>query len=129
MSRVATKLTTNQDGSFSARKRIPEDVQDAYAKMYDVRWEERFNSGPALTAVVARAKHREWLSKIEARIASIRAERNGEGRTLTPKQARGLAGDWYDWFTARGLRSAVRGAGSSTCFGPVTPLWFAGWTG
>jgi integrase len=104
MPRVASKpLTTNRDGSFSKRKRIPEDVQDAYAKLYGKRCEERFNSGPAVSDVVARAKHREWLSEIEARIASIRAERMGEGRTLTPQQARGLAGKWYDWFTDRGL--------------------------
>ena len=104
MRRVAdSKLSTNRDGSFRARKRIPEDVQDAYAKLYGNRSEERFNSGPAVPAVLARAKRREWQSEIEARIASIRAERRGEGRTLTPKQARGLAEEWYDWFTDRGL--------------------------
>jgi hypothetical protein len=40
MPRVATKLTTNGDGSFSARKRIPADVQEDYEKLYGVRWEE-----------------------------------------------------------------------------------------
>jgi integrase len=38
---------------------------------------------------------------VEARIANIRAERRGEGQTLTPKQARALAGDWYHWFVVR----------------------------
>jgi integrase len=104
MPRVATKPPTpNKSGCFTARKRIPADVQEAYAKLYGIHCEERFNSGPAIPAVLAYAKHREWLSKIDARIASIRAERNGGGRTLTPKQARGLAGEWYDWFTERGL--------------------------
>ena len=37
---------------------------------------------------------------IEARIVNIRAERKGEGRTLTPQGARALAGEWYSWFTA-----------------------------
>jgi integrase len=102
MPRVAdSKLTTNKDGSFSARKRIPADVQDAYAKLYGNRWEDRFNSGPGVTAVLARAKHREWLSEIEARIENIRAERRGDGRMLTPMEARALAGEWYKWFTAR----------------------------
>src|ERR1700722_9181681 len=102
MPRVANQLTTNRDGSFRARKRIPADVKAAYSKLYGNCSEERFNSGTAVSAVLARAKHREWLSEIEARIVSIRAERKGEGRTLTPKQARGLAGEWYGWFTVRG---------------------------
>jgi hypothetical protein len=33
MPRVATKLTTNGDGSFSARKRIPADVQEDYENL------------------------------------------------------------------------------------------------
>jgi hypothetical protein len=92
MPRVANKLSTNQDSSFSGRKRIPQDVQDAYAKVYGIGWEERFNRGP-VPIVLARAKHREWLSEIEARIANIRAERKGERRTLTPKDARALVGE------------------------------------
>ncbi len=51
--------------------------------------------------LVARAKHREWSSEIEARIANIRAERKGEGRMLTPMEARALAGEWYGWFTTK----------------------------
>jgi integrase len=43
------------------------------------------------------------LSEIEARIENIRAERRGEGRTLTPKQARALAAEWYQWFTSKHL--------------------------
>jgi hypothetical protein len=46
MPRVANKISPNQDGSFGGRKRVPADVQDAYAKLHGVRWEERFNSGP-----------------------------------------------------------------------------------
>ena len=100
MPRIATKLTPTSAGGFVARKRIPTDVQDAYAKLYGQRWEERLNSGPDASAL-ARAKHREWSNEIEARIANIRAERKGEGRTLAPKEARALAGEWYGWFTAR----------------------------
>jgi hypothetical protein len=58
------------------------------------------NTGP-MPVLLARAKHREWSSEIEARFANIGAERKGEGRTLTPKEARALAGEWYGWFTAR----------------------------
>src|SRR5262249_7352896 len=52
---------------------------------------------------LARAKHRDWLSEIETRVANIRAERNGGGLTLTPMQARALAGEWYKWFTEQHL--------------------------
>ena len=100
MPRLATKLAPTNKGGFIARKVIPFDVRDEYAKLYGQRTEERLNTGP-LPVSLARAKHREWSSEIEARIANIRAARKGEGRTLTPKEARALAGEWYHWFTAR----------------------------
>jgi len=100
MPRVATKLCPANKGGFIARKVIPFDVRDEYAKLYGQRIEERLNTGP-MPVLLARAKHREWSSEIEARFANIRAERKGEGRTLTPKEARALAGEWYDWFTTR----------------------------
>src|SRR5579863_8261757 len=100
MPRVATKLAPSAKGGFIARKVIPFDVRDEYAKLYGQRTEERLNTGP-IPLPLARAKHREWSSEIETRIVNIRAERRGEGRTLTPKAARALAGEWYGWFTAR----------------------------
>jgi hypothetical protein len=45
-----------------------------------------FNSGPT-GLLQARARHREWSSLVEARIANIRAERKGEGRIVTPQEA------------------------------------------
>ena len=104
MPRTATKLAPADKGGFIARKVIPFEVRDEYAKLYGQRTEERFNSGP-MPRLLAQAKHREWSNEIEARIANIRAERKGEGRTLTPKEARALAGEWYDWFTARMARN------------------------
>jgi hypothetical protein len=100
MPRVATKLTPAHKGGFIARKVIPLDVREEYAKLYGKCTEERLNTGPVPVSL-ARAKHREWSSEIEARIANIRASRRGDGRTLTPKEARALAGEWYSWFTAR----------------------------
>ncbi len=100
MPRSATKLAPTSKGSFVARKVIPLDVRDEYAKLYRQRTEERLNTGP-MPALQARTKYREWSSEIEVRIANIRAARKGEGRTLTPKEARALAGEWYEWFTAR----------------------------
>src|SRR5580704_5880579 len=100
MPRVATKLAPAAKGGFIARKVIPFDVRDEYAKLYGQHTEERLNTGP-MPVQLARAKHREWLSEIEVRIANIRAVRKGEGRTLTLKEARALAGEWYGWFIAR----------------------------
>lgn len=100
MPRIATKLVPSKRGGFVARKVIPADVRDDYAKLYGQRTEERLNTGP-VPVTLARAKHRDWSSEIEARFANIRAARTGAGRTLTPKEARSLAGEWYQWFTAR----------------------------
>jgi integrase len=100
MPRNATKLSPADKGGFIARKVIPFDVRDEYAKLYGQRTEERLNTGP-MPVLLARAKHREWSSEIETRFANIRAKREGRGRTLTPKEARALAGEWYGWFTAR----------------------------
>src|SRR5580704_11991898 len=98
--RSASKLAPTSKGGFVARKVIPLDVRDEYSKLYEQCTEERLNTGP-MPVLLARAKHREWSSDIEARFANIRAERKGEGRTLSPKEARALAGEWYGWFTAR----------------------------
>ena len=100
MPRSASKLAPTREGGFIARKVVPFDVRNNYAKLYGQRTEERLNTGP-MPVLLARAKHREWSSEIEARFANIRAERKGEGRVLTPKEARALAGEWYGWFTAR----------------------------
>jgi hypothetical protein len=100
MPRVATKLTSTKSGGWYARKRIPEDVQDAYAKLYGVQWEERLTLA-AMASTNARARLRDWLNEIEARIANIRAEGKGEGQALTPKQARALSGEWYHWYLER----------------------------
>jgi hypothetical protein len=101
MPRVATKLAPTSSGGFLARKRIPKDVQEEYARLYGVQWEARFKAPPGAPITVARAKHREWLTEIESRIANLRAHRNGGGQSLTPKDARALAGEWYGWFVER----------------------------
>ena len=100
MPKVATKLAPAARGGFTARKVIPADVREDYARLYGQRTEERLSTG-AVPILVARAKHREWASEIEVRIANIRAGRKGEGRTLTPREARALAGEWYNWYVAR----------------------------
>jgi hypothetical protein len=96
------KMTPTAEGGWTARKVIPEDVQDEYQRLHAKKYEERFNSGPVPVAL-ARQNLASWFNKIEARINNIRAERNGEGRNLTPLQARALAGRWYHWWTTRYL--------------------------
>lgn len=103
MPKVAIQLTPAPRGGYIARKWIPADVREAYGKLYGdggPQWEAWFNSG-SVTLLQARALHRDWSSLIESRIANIRAERKGEGRTLTPQEARALAGEWYHWFIAQ----------------------------
>ena len=100
MPRIASKLKPTQEGGFTARKVIPSDVRAEYSKLYGQRTEERLNTGPT-SIFHARARHREWTTKIEARFVNIRAARKGDGRTLTPKEARALSGEWYEWFIAR----------------------------
>jgi hypothetical protein len=92
MPRVATKLTPTKSGGFTARKRIPEDTQDEYERLYGVRWEQRLSIAPGTPVLQGRAQHREWLSEIESRIANVRADKKGEGRLWTSKDARALAG-------------------------------------
>jgi hypothetical protein len=104
MPRVSTKLTPTKSGGFTARKRIPADCQDEHERLHGLRWEVRLSIAPGAPVLHARALHREWLSAIESRFANIRAEKKGEGRSLTPKEARGLAGEWYHWFTERHLQ-------------------------
>jgi integrase len=101
--KVATQLKPASRGGFVARKWLPVDVREAYGKLYgdgEPQWEAWFNSGDVKLSD-ARARHRDWLNEVETRIANIRAERKGEGRKLTPKEARALAGEWYTWFTAK----------------------------
>ena len=46
----------------------------------------------------AKARLGEWEAEVEMRIATLRAQRNGEGQPLTKQNAIALAGRWYSWF-------------------------------
>jgi hypothetical protein len=78
MARVATKLTPTQSGGFTARKRIPGDVQAEYQERYGVKWEARLTIEPGTPILLARAKHREWLSELESRVANLRAKKKAK---------------------------------------------------
>jgi integrase len=100
MPRVALKLTPKASGGFYARKRIPEDVREEYARQYGKSAEERLSIRPT-DASSARREAQEWGAEIDTRFENIRAVRTGSGQPLSRKQALALAGEWYKWFVAR----------------------------
>ena len=55
------------------------------------------------TVSPAEAVYGSWNGRVRLgpRIEAIRARQRGEGQDLTPKDARALAGEWYQWFLAR----------------------------
>ena len=50
---------------------------------------------------IAKQLFNEWLAEVEGQIGAIRGQRKGDGVSLTQRQTRALAGEWYDWFIAR----------------------------
>lgn len=94
-------LKRNSNGSWSARKRLPDDVRDEYAALHGPRLEAKFSAAVGMKPHDAKREFGDWLAEVEGRIAAIRAKRNGEGVALTQRQARALAGEWYEWFVAR----------------------------
>ncbi|MET3906251.1 hypothetical protein ABID59_000572 [Bradyrhizobium sp. S3.3.6] len=91
-------LVAVKGGGFVARKGIPADVRDDYARLYVVRWEAQLRIPAGVPSAFAKTQYSEWLAEIETRIATLRAQRNGEGQPLTKVNAIGLAGRWYNWF-------------------------------
>ena len=94
-------LTQDNKGNYKARKRLPDEVREEYGRLYGARYEAKFFAPKSTKHHDAKILFGEWLAEVEGRIAAIRAERDGTGRTLTRAQARKLAGDWYEWFTKR----------------------------
>jgi hypothetical protein len=66
-------LLQDSKGNYRARKRLPEDVREEYARQYRAGFEAK-KTWPASTPrkVVERLFH-EWLAEVEQRIAAIRA--------------------------------------------------------
>jgi hypothetical protein len=95
------KLRQDNNGNYIARKRLPDDVRDEYGRLHKARFEAKFFARASVGANAAKQKFREWDAEVTARIDAIRAERKGEGITLTRQQARALAREWYQWFIAR----------------------------
>jgi integrase len=86
------------DNRWFARKVIPVDVRDEYARLYAVKREVHLKLPADTPRAEAKVRLAEWVSEVETQIATLRAKRNGEGRPLTKLNAIALAGRWYDWF-------------------------------
>lgn len=84
-------LSLNKSGLWTARKAIPADVRTAYGKR-----EEKKTWPAALSKVQAKAEFAAWLSAIEDRIAMLRAMADQTPVTLSQRQSRALAGEWYN---------------------------------
>jgi hypothetical protein len=98
MAFAMTALTRLPSGAYAARKGIPKDVQEEYARLYGVRWEAKCTWPASLKPQVAKTKYGEWIAEIETRISAIRAGQRGQRQSLSQKQAHALAGAWYRWF-------------------------------
>jgi integrase len=96
-----TSLSRAANGDWFARKGIPKDIRAAYKAAYGVAQEERFRRPGSLSTGAAMAELRDWDATVTSRIEALRAATRGEGQGLTPREAHGLAGQWYAWFVAR----------------------------
>jgi integrase len=85
-------------GRWFARKVIPKDVREDYQRLFGVKREAHFRLPVDTPKHEAKARHGEFVAEIETRIATLRARRNGDGRSLTRLNAIALAGRWYAWF-------------------------------
>jgi hypothetical protein len=87
-----------RNGHGIARKGIPADVRDKYARLYGVRVEAHLKLPGGTPRHEAKVRLGEWEAEIETRMATLRAQRKGEGRPLTKLNAIALAGRWYIWY-------------------------------
>jgi hypothetical protein len=91
-------LIKAKDGRWLARKGVPKDVRDDYARLYGISREAQLKLPGDTPRYEAKVRLGEWEAEVETRIATLRAKRNGEGQPLTQLNALALAGRWYTWF-------------------------------
>ncbi|WP_247547497.1 HNH endonuclease signature motif containing protein [Bradyrhizobium sp. 177] len=91
-------LNRMADGRWFARKGVPADVREEYQRLYGTKREAHLRLPAGTPKHEAKARLGEWEAEVETRIATLRAQRNGEGQPLTNLNAIALAGRWYNWF-------------------------------
>jgi integrase len=89
-------LKRSKTGLWTARKEIPADIRAAYGKR-----EEKKTWPAELSAGQAKAELASWLIPIEERIALLRASATQAPVTLSQRNTRALAGEWYRGQVAR----------------------------
>ena len=94
-------LRQDSRGNYVSRRKLPTDVRDEYGRLFGQRHEAKFFRPASTDRREAQRQFSEWSAEVDGNIIAIRAVRDGTGLSLTPAQARKLAGDWYDWFTAK----------------------------
>ena len=94
-------LNRTADGRWFARKGIPQDIREEYARLFGAKREAQLKLPADTPKHEAKARLGEWEAEVETRIATLRARRNGEGQPLTRLNAIALAGRWYKWFVAQ----------------------------
>jgi integrase len=94
-------LKRRKAGGYAARKVIPKEIREEYARLYGMGWEEKLSLPPGTAPHEAKARHGEWLAEVETRIGALRAHKNGRGQPLTRRNAQALAGRWYAWFISK----------------------------
>src|SRR6266849_9524758 len=101
MASLMVALKRQKTGGYAARKVIPMDVREEYARLYGVGWEEKLSLPAGCSPHEAKARCGEWLAELETRIGALRARKNGKAQPLTWRNAHALAGRWYSWFIRR----------------------------
>ena len=96
------------NGTYVLRKRLPDDVREAYARLYGARLEAKLTLPAGTKLSQVKQRFAEWLAEIEARIAALRAAAKGTGVALSTREARALAGEWYHWWIERRGKSSKR---------------------
>ena len=94
-------LRQDERGNYVSRRKLPADVRGQYGKLFGQQYEAKFFRPASTDRREAQRQFSEWSAEVDGKIIAIRAARDGTGLSLTPAQARKLAGDWYDWFTAK----------------------------
>jgi hypothetical protein len=89
--------THPESGSWTARKAIPAVVRAAYRSPFDgdPKWEEKRTWPSALSKGQAKAELAAWLVPIEKPIYTLRKAARKVPLTLSQRQARALADEWY----------------------------------
>ncbi len=101
MAFLMAALNRSKSGAYTARKSIPKDVQAEYERLYGQSWEAKLTLPATLKPQEAKAQHAVWVAEVETRITTIRARQRSDRQPLSQKQARALAGEWYQWFVAQ----------------------------